>query len=197
MKTPYTDFQMNKIARAVTWMIEHDYWVTHFIWERDAAITDICLKYFTFNDCSTVCYIVRYYLRKLLDGVKCNGQIFTRRQEQIKYGLMLTLPVTELKKSIDLTPRAVKGVSSNHEQPKPIEIKNTFATKFKEHFGIENTKDDWNLYQREKRYYDSYGLCSWENPNYSIIPKKKTGKKPKTKSADGVELQSGGGKHEK
>lgn len=193
VKTPYTDFQMNKIARAVTWMIEHDYWVDHLIWERDNAIVDICEKYFTFNDCSTVCYIIRCYLRKLLKGVKYNGLSFTRRQEHIKYGILLTLPVSELERSIDLTPRAVKGVSINPEPPKLITIKNTFATKFKEHFGIENTKDDWNLYQREKRYYDSYGLCSWENPNYSIVPKKKTGKKPKKKNADGVELQSGGG----
>ena len=183
MKTQYTDEQMHKIARAVTWMIEHEYWKDHFIWERDAAITDICLKYFTFNDCPTVCYIIRCYLRKLLENTRYNGLNFTRRQDKIRNGLLLTIPVSELERNIDLTPRNAIGVSCHPDKPKPVSI--SFANKFKEHFGFENTKDDWNLYQREKRYYDSYGLCSWENPNYSIIPKKKPGKKPKTKNANG------------
>ena len=179
MKTPYTDEQMHKIARAVTWMIEHDYWVTHFIWERDCAIVEICEKYFTFSDCTAVAFVIRQYLKHLL------GDKFRHRQNNINVNMFTTRFDNGIEVYSALGPRAVKGVSSNPEQPKPIEIKNTFATKFKEHFGIENTKDDWNLYQREKRYYDSYGLCSWENPNYSIIPKKKTGKKPKKKSADG------------
>lgn len=182
MKTPYTDEQIHKIARAVTWMIEKEYWKDHFIWERDAAITDICLKYFTFNDCPTVCYIIRCYLRKLLENRRYNGLNFTRRQDQIRNGLLLTIPVSELEHNIDLTPRNAMGVSFHPDKPKPVST--SFATKFKEHFGFKNTRDDWNLYQREKRYFETFGIPSWEDSKYPR-QRKKPGRKSKKKDTDG------------
>lgn len=182
VKTNFTDLQMKKIARAVTWMIEHDYWQTHLIWERDGAIVEICEKYFTFKDCTTVAFVIRQYLKRLLGGK------FRHRQNAINANMFITRFDNGVEVYSALGPSTVKGISYAGRN-----AKDSFAYKFKEHFH-QLSKKDWALYQREKRYFESFGICSWEDPEYPRTkPKKKTGPKPKKKNADGVELQSGGG----
>ena len=170
VNTNYTDFQMKKIARAVTWIIEKEYWQDHLIWERDNAVVQICEKYFTFSDCTTVAFVIRQYLKRLL------GNKFSRRQNKINNNLFITRFDNGIEVYSALGPSTVNGVSYGRR-----ENKNSFAYKFKEHFNQLSTKD-WSLYQREKRYYDYFGIPSWEDPEYPRTkPKKKTGPKPKKK----------------
>lgn len=182
VRTNFTDEQMLKIARAVTWMIEKEYWKTNLIWERDNAIVQICEKYFTFSDCGTVAFVIRQYLKRLLGGK------FRHRQNAINTNMFTTRFENGVETYSALGPSTIKGISYFKRNDKY-----SFAYKFKEHFNQLSTKD-WALYQKEKRYFENFGVCSWEDPNYpQTKPKKKTGPKPKNKNADGVELQSGGG----
>lgn len=171
---------MQKIARAVTWIIEHDYWKYNLIWERDNAIVDICEKYFTFSDCTAVAFVIRQYLKQLLGGK------FSHRQSEINFNMFLTRFTNGVEVYSALGPNTVKGISYAGRK-----AKDSFANKFKDHFHQLSTKD-WALYQKEKRYFDAFGVCSWEDPEYPR-EKRKPGRKPKKKNADGVELQSGGG----
>jgi hypothetical protein len=170
VNTNYTDEQMNKIARAVTWMIEHNYWQDHLIWERDGAIVDICTKYFTFQDCAAVAFVIRQYLKQLL------GDKFSRRQYDINDNMFITKFKNNVEVYSALGPNSLKGIS-NGGGGYGRYGKNGFAYKFTEHFHQLSTKD-WALYQREKRYFDTFGLCSWEDPEYPR-ERKKPGRKKK------------------
>ena len=170
VKTNFSDEQMKKIARAVTWIIEHEYWKTNLIWERDDAIVDICEKYFTFKDCTAVAFVIRQYLKRLLGGK------FNHRQSEINFNMFRTRFSNGVEVYSALGPNTIKGISYAGRKSK-----DSFANKFKEHFHQLSTKD-WSLYQREKRYYETFGVCSWEDPKYPQIKiKKKTGPKPKKK----------------
>lgn len=154
MKTPYTDEQMKKIARAVTWMIEKEYWKTNLIWERDDAVVQICEKYFTFSDCTAVAFVIRQYLKRLLGGK------FNHRQSEINLNMFSTRFNNGVETYSALGPSTVKGVSYAGRH-----AKDSFASKFREHFQQLSTKD-WALYQREKRYFDTFGIPSWEDPEF-------------------------------
>ena len=170
VKTNFSDEQMKKIARAVTWIIEHEYWKTNLIWERDDAVVQICEKYFTFSDCVAVAFVIRQYLKQLLGGK------FSRRQSEININMFSTRFNNGVEVYSALGPNTIKGISYAGRNPK-----DSFANKFKDHFHQLSTKD-WALYQREKRYYDYFGIPSWEDPEYPRTkPKKKTGPKPKKK----------------
>ena len=167
-------------------MIEHEYWQDHLIWERDNAIVDICTKYFTFQDCAAVAFVIRQYLKQLL------GDKFTSRQGDINANMFITKFKNNVEVYSALGPNSFKGIS-NGGGGYGRYGKNGFAAKYKEHFHMFST-ENWALYMREKKYYEDFGIASWEDPNYpQVKPKKKTGPKPKKKNADGVELQGGGG----
>jgi hypothetical protein len=148
-------------------MIEHEYWQDHLIWERDGAIVDICTKYFTFQDCAAVAFVIRQYLKQLL------GDKFRHRQNNINVNMFTTRFDNGIEVYSALGSNSFKGISNVGGRYG----KNGFAYKFKEHFNQLSTKD-WALYQREKRYFDDFGLCSWEDPEYPR-ERKKPGRKKK------------------
>lgn len=155
VKTNYTDFQMNKIARAVTWMIEKEYWKTNLIWERDNAVVQICEKYFTFSDCTAVAFVIRQYLKRLLGGK------FRHKQNEINNNMFITRFDNGVEVYSALGPSTIKGISYAGRN-----AKDSFAYKFKEHFKQLSTKD-WALYQREKRYFDTFRCVFLGRPRVS------------------------------
>jgi hypothetical protein len=143
------DEQHKKLAKLVTYIIEHEVWKHSYLHEQEYTI-----RLFTMETKIPYRRTIHYVNRSLK---KLIGKEYSNTQSHLNYILMSSEPddfaIPSKKK---LKPRTKVKSRTNNITPRT-----EFGKKFSEHFGIRSS-ENLSLYLSEYRIYQELGRCSWE-----------------------------------
>jgi hypothetical protein len=143
------DEQHKKLAKLVTYIIEHEVWKHSYLHEQEYTIRLFTME--TKIPYRRTIHYVNRSLKKLL------GKVYSNTQSHLNYILMSSEPddfaIPSKKK---LKPRTKTKSRTNKITPRT-----EFGKKFSEHFGIRSS-ENLSLYLSEYRIYQELGRCSWE-----------------------------------